>query len=324
MTELIDYSKEYKIEAIPSKNNKELAEKGIGVYPGTMQYLTASWNDILKRYERTGFDENAPDILRLPTEKKVVVQKRVKEKREEIEAIAGLPEGFLKATSDAWISDLCIHQLELGQDLKVRVNGHNNTIRPFENYKDAILLALIMNNPRFPKSKEDLSKPEFKDARFYLTTDEEKSTLIRSSLTQKKQAYVALSNLFDDGKNKQRAWEVAYKLGLVNKQKVDAEALELRLHEAIFNDKTGKTLEDFLETCALDNEALIIYNIFQAGINLGVIRVDTSGNYHRGANTYRKTKQDSIDYLLAAGNEIQLAELRSEVEARKKKHMAIG
>jgi len=324
LTEKIDYSKEYKIEAVPSKNQKELAEHGLSTYPGITQYVSAQWNDMLKKYEGTGFDENAPHILRLDSKERGEIQKFIVAKRKELEDKAGLPEGYLKATSEAWSSDLCIHHIEVGQDLKIRVNGHDNILRPAENYKDAILLTLIMNSKSFPKGKKDSSSPDYRDARFYLTTTEEQSNITKGSLQKKKKAYVYLNELFEEGKQTQKAWEVAFKLGLVNKQKVDADTLELKLHEAIFNDKSGKTLDAFNEACELSKDMLIAHNLFQQAINLGLIRVSPDGFYHRGAINYRKTKQESVDYLLTPGNELELAELKSDVETRKKKHNAIG
>src|SRR6187402_30544 len=228
ITELIDYSKVYRIEAIPSRDIKELAEKGLGTYPGVTQQICAKWNDMLKKYDKTGLDENAPDVLRLPTERRTAVQARIKEKREELEALMGTP-GCLKSTSDAWISEVCIGQIEVGQDLKIRVNGHSNELRPSENYKDAIILSLIMNSDTFPKSKEDVSKPEYRNARFYLTTSEETTTFNKGKIQKTRKANIEMGKLFDDGKNKQRAWEIAFRLGLVSKQKVDSEVLEMRM-----------------------------------------------------------------------------------------------
>lgn len=323
ITDFIDFSKVYRIEAIPSRDSEELARKGLGTFPGVTQTISATWNDKLKKFANTGFDENDPAILRLPADKRKEVQERVIAKREEIEALIGIPD-YLKPNSEAWLSDLCITEIEVGQDLKIRVNGHTNELRPAESYKDAITLAVIFNNPNFPKSKADISNPEFKNARFYLTTSEETSNFNKTAIQKTRKANIEMSKLFEESKNKQRAWEVAFKLGLVNKQKVDAEVLEMRMQDAIFNDKTGKTIEAFLEACELDNATLAIHNMFQQAINTGVIRVSPDGYYHRGHNNYRKTKQDSIAYLMSAGMEVELAELRSEVEGRKKKHNAIG
>ena len=324
-TEKIDFSKYYKIEAIPSKDVKELRERGISIYPGTTQYVTAAWNDTLKRYDGTGFDENAPHISRIPSEKRDDFKKYIVEKRKELEEKIGLPEGYLKPFSDAWMSDLCIHQIEVGQDLKVRVNGGDNVLRPSVNYKDAILLSLIMNNDKFPKNKASINDPQYKDARFYLTTDEEKATLTRESLTKKKQAYLLFSELFNDKKpNLVKANEVAYKMGLIARDESDIEALEMRMHDTIFDPKNTKLLDEFIATCKLDNKTLTVYNLLSMGIALSVVKVSPDGHYHRGGTNYRKTKHDSVEYLLAPGNEVELAELKSAVEERKKKHKAIG
>jgi len=323
ITDFIDFSKVYRIEAIPSRDSEELAKKGLGTFPGITQTVTATWDDKLKKFANTGFDENSPEILRLPADKKKEVQERVIAKREELEALIGIP-GYLKPTSEAWLSELCITEIEVGQDLKIRVNGHTNELRPAENYKDAISLAVIFNNPTFPKSKADISNPEFKNAKFYLTTSEETANYNKTKIQKTRKANIEMAKLFDEAKNKQRAWEIAFKLGLVNKQKVDAEVLEMKMHDAVFNDKTGKTLEAFLDACELDNATLAIHNMFQQGINMGVIRVSPDGYYHRGHNNYRKTKHESIAYLMSAGMETELGELRSEVEGRKKKHNAIG
>ena len=323
MTDFIDFSKVYRIEAIPSRDSEELARKGLGTFPGVTQTVSAIWDDKLKKFANTGLDENAPEILRLPADKKKEVQERVIAKREELENLMGMP-GYLKPTSEAWLSDLCITEIEVGQDLKIRVNGHSNELRPAENYKDAISLAIIFASPSFPKSKADISEPEYKNAKFYLTTSEETTNYNKGKIQKTRKANIEMAKLFEESKNKQRAWEIAFKLSLVNKQKVDSEVLEMKMQDAIFNDKTGKTLEAFLDACELDNATLAIHNMFQQAINIGVVRVSPDGYYHRGHNNYRKTKHESIAYLMSAGMETELGELRSEVEGRKKKHNAIG
>ena len=293
MTDFIDFSKVYRIEAIPSRDSEELARKGLGTFPGITQTVTATWDDKLKKFANTGLDENATNVLKLPADKRKEVQERIIAKREELETIMGMP-GYLKPTSEAWLSDLCITEIEVGQDLKIRVNGHTNELRPAENYKDAISLAIIFASPSFPKSKADISEPEYKNAKFYLTTSEETTNYNKGKIQKTRKANIEMAKLFEESKNKQRAWEIAFKLGLVNKQKVDAEVLEMKMQDAIFNDKTGKTLEAFLDACELDNATLAIHNMFQQAINIGVVRVSPDGNYHRGHNNYRKTKHESI------------------------------
>ena len=114
---------------------------------------------------------------------------------------------------------------------------------------------------------------------------------------------------------------------LVNVEKVSPEVLETKIHDAIFNDKTGKTLDAFLELCEMDNVTLNVHTLFQQGINLNIITITPDGYYAKGADTYRKAddgKEESIKFLLAAGNEMKLAELKSDVENRKKRQRVLG
>ena len=324
--DFIEFSKVYRIEAIPSRDSDELAKKGLGTFPGITQTVTATWDDKLKKFANTGLDENATNVLKLPADKRKEVQERIIAKREELELLIGIP-GYLKPTSEAWLSELCITEIEVGQDLKIRVNGHTNELRPAENYKDAISLAIIFASPSFPKSKADISEPEYKNAKFYLTTSEETTNYNKGKIQKTRKANIEMAKLFEESKNKQRAWEIAFKLSLVNKQKVDSEVLEMKMQDAIFNDKTGKTLDAFLELCEMDNVTLNVHTLFQQGINLNIITITPDGYYAKGADTYRKAddgKEESIKFLLAAGNEMKLAELKSDVENRKKRQRVLG
>lgn len=318
-----DFSKTYRVEAIPSKEHGELAKKGLGTFPGITQSVSASWNDTLRKFTHTGLDEHAPEILRLPVKEREEAQKAIIEKREYLESLIGFP-GFLKPQTDNWLNPLCMVEIEVGQDLAIRVNGHTNVLNPMESYKDAIALCILMNNPNFPKSKADISDPTYKNSRFYITTDEEVTTISKGNMQKTRKAHVEMDKLFSEGKEKGKAWEVAFYLKLVNKQKVNLDTLEESIYNAVFKDLSGKTIDLFLEACQMSTEKLLLHNMFQQGINLGIIRVSPDNYYHRGHTNYKKTKQDSVEYLQSPGMEIELAELRSEIEKRKKKHNSIG
>jgi hypothetical protein len=45
----VDLSKTYRIEAVPSKNQPELAKKGVGTYPGTFQAITVNYDRVLNK-----------------------------------------------------------------------------------------------------------------------------------------------------------------------------------------------------------------------------------------------------------------------------------
>ena len=320
----IDFSLNYRVEAIPDKNQPEMAAKGIGVYPGTTQIIYAGYNNTLQRFVGTGLDEFDPKVLSLPADKRKEVTDKIKEKREELEAKIGSP-GFLSPTSEGWVSDLTTVNISVGEDLKVRVNGHSNVLKPSENYKDAIALLLLFADDKFPKSKVDVGDPSFKGAKFYLTTDAELGKISKEGKTKKRKAYAFLEDMFDEkNPKKDKAWEVAYFLGLTNKQPdaVSIDELDTALDKAV--NGSEELRNKFLEACEMDNTKLLVFNLLKKGINSSVIKVQKEGYYHFGATNLRTTKEESVDFLLKAGNETLLAELRSEVTKKAKNRKALA
>ena len=318
----IDFSKTYRIEAIPSIAHKELGEKGLSAYPGTSTTISVGYNDTLKRYTGTGLDVNDPEILSLSAEKKKLAKEWIIEQKESLEALIGFP-GWLDPTSDNWTSDLCISVIETGNDLKVRFNDHSNVLNPSENYKDKIALIIIFNDPEFPKSKHELGDPKFRNAKFYLTTDDEVSEISKDKRRKKGKAIKVLYELFEESKNSKRAWEIAFYLKLVSKQKVSAEELEEKLDVYINSDPTGENQENFLEACEMSNDILLVYNMFRAATP-GIVNISPDGYYHRGHVNYRKSIEDSVKYLLTPDMQTELAELREEVNKKKKKYNALA
>lgn len=320
MIETIDYSKEYRIEAIPSREIKEFAEKGVGTFPGITQSVSVSWNDMLKKCENTGFDENAKEVLQIKdTVERKKLQETIVENRKHFEELLGLPNS-LTPHSDLWLGEIGRVTIQVGQDLKIRVNGNgDNVLRPATNYRDAIALAVLLNNPNFPKSKAEVSEPKYVHSKFYITTKEEVSTLNKAEVQKTKKAYIEMDKLFESGKSKTRPFEVAYALGVMGYGEENLEKIESTLYDIIFNDKTKKTLDKFLEICSWDNTTLSTKNMFQLGIEFGVIGVNRDG-YYRGKTNYRSTIEDSVNLLLSPGSEVELAGLREAVNKMKKKY----
>lgn len=320
MLDKIDYSKEYRIEAIPSRDIKEFSEKGIGTYPGINQSFSVSWNDMLKKCENTGFDENAKHILQITdVEKRKDIQDTIVKNREHFESLLGM-EGSLKPHSDLWLGEIGRVHVQVGQDLRIRVNGNgSNVLRPASNYRDAIALTILLNNPNFPKSKADISNPKYVNSKFYITTKDELSSITKGDKQKTKRGWVEIEKLFASGKNKTRPFEVAYALGVMGYGEEDLEKVESTLTDVIFDDKTKKTLDKFLEICEMDNTVLSARNMFQLGIEFGIIGVNKDG-YYRGKTNYRQTISESVDLLLSPGSEVELAGLREAVNKAKKKY----
>lgn len=314
----VDFSKTYRIEPVPSKIHGELKEKGISTYPGTTVSVTPSYDYTLSKYKNTGLDENDPVILKMDADAKKVAREWIKQTREWLEASIGNP-GFLAPTSDGWASVLSTVLIETGQDLQIRVNGHINTLNPSTNHKDAIALLLLMNDPDFPKSKKDLSDSKYRGAKFYITTDEEIDNSTKAYKNKVTKAHVEFSKLFEEGSNKKRAWEIAYFMRLVNKQKGNTEKLEMDMYNAIFQDKTQETMGKFIEAVEMDNATLILYNMLNQAVSLGVIKVGKDNIYYRGTSNYRDSIEGSVNYLKMPDMATELAGLKEAVSKQLKK-----
>lgn len=322
--EKIDFSKNYRIESIPSKEHGELAKRGIGVYPGSTFTYAAKYDYVLGRYKNTGLDEKAPEVIALEPKKREEMQKWILDQRKELENLIGI-DGYLDVSKDqGWNSELCMVTVEVGQDLKIRVNGHDNILRPMENHKDKIALFILFNNANFPKSKHELGDPQYRNAKFYLTTDGEVSEITKGKIQKTRKAHTLMNELFGQEKNAKKAWEVAFYMGLVKKQSVTAEELEISLDTAIFSDTTGETLNKFIEACELGNDGLLVYNMFMKGINTGIVRITPDGYYHRGHVNYRKSIEESISMLLSVDMQVELASLREEIMKKSKKQNALA
>jgi hypothetical protein len=322
MIETIDYSKEYSIETIPSRDIKEFSERGLGTYPGIIQTISVGFDDFLQKYTNTGFDEFSKEVLSIPdTEERKAVQARIVAKREELEHQLNLP-GCLKPTSDHWINFGRI-QIEVGQDLKIRIKREGNSgelndniLRPSTSFRDAIALTVLLNHKDFPKSKEDISKHP--NSKFYLTTKEETSVAKKSERNKTNKAHSQMDALFS-GKKSDKALQVAYALGVMGYNQDNIDTVYDTVYDAVFMDKSQKTLDKFLEICSWDNTTLMTRNLFKLATEFRIIGVNKDG-YYRGKTNYRSTVDESINFLLSPGNEIELANIREEVNKYKKRY----
>jgi hypothetical protein len=318
---IIDFTKNYRIEAIPSKEHEELKKKGIGTYPGTTSIYSVKYDYVLKKYVGTGLDVNAPEILSLPEKERKTQKDWITKTKEELENQIGIP-NYLDATKDNWTSELCTVAIEVGQDLVIRVNGHDNVLKPSLNHKDKIAVLILFNKEDFPKSKADIYKPEYRNARFYITTDEEVNTLTKASNQKRRRANVYMDELFSKDGSFEKVWNIAYYLKLVTTQKVSIDTLEETMEKAIFGD--SEMLDKFIEACTMDPVRLNIFNMVRTAYVAGIIKISPDGYYHRGNTNYRKNMEDTVDYLLQPPMEQELLALKEDVEKRKKRVNAVG
>lgn len=318
---LIDATKNYVIKGRPSSLHKELGDRGLSLYPGTSFSVTPIYDEKIKKYV-TGLDEYSREIEGITDiNKRDEERKRVIEVREDLERKMGIP-GTLSATSQDWETRAVL--LEVGQDLKIRVNGKTGELSPSTNYNDYLTCLMIFNSPDFPKSKEEASEPRFRDAPFYITTTEDVTGEYKGKLQRNKRMFSELSNLFPVDSKKtnghKKAKEISKYLGLVGLERISIEELEIKLTEALTNDKKGDFVTKFLDACEMPEQNLLVYNLFKSGIDNRVISLTPSGYYHRGVTNYRDTIKDSVAFLLIPDNAVELAQLKEDVvNAEKRK-----
>lgn len=172
-------------------------------------------------------------------------------------------------------------------------------------------------NNYLPKTKQEAADPRFLNAKFLLTTQEEQDAESEVTIRKEIQRGSELSKLFGDTPDRERAWQIAYFMGLNPSVTASITGLQKDLYMAT---KVPDFLDKFLQACRLDNEEIIIANIFKQGVNLDLIRYDGGIKlYTFGATNLRDTEEKSIEYLKTPGLATALAQLREGVNKRKNK-----
>jgi hypothetical protein len=172
-------------------------------------------------------------------------------------------------------------------------------------------------NGYLPKSKKESYSSGFRDAKFFLTTEEEVEKESEETIRREILKGKYLSELFGDKVNYERAWEIAYYMGLKPKKGASETKLQADLYMAV----TDKVLRDeFIRACQMDNEDIQIANLFKQGVSLDLVRYDGGIKcYTFGATNLRETEAQSVDYLKTPGMSTALAQLREAVNKRKAK-----
>lgn len=317
---LIDTTKNYVIKGKPSFLHEELGKKGLSLYPGTSYTVSPIFDDKLKKYV-TGLDEYSREIESIQDiTKREEERTAIKAVREDLERKIGVP-GILSPTSPDWETKNVT--IEVGQDLKIRVNGGSNTLKPSEFYQDHLVCLILFNSPDIPKSKDESFEPRFKDAPFYITSEDEINGEYKGKMQKTKRMFAELNNLFpSDGKKTiahKKAKEVSKYLGLVGLERIGIEELEVTLTEALTNDKKGDFVTKFLTACEMPEQYLLVHNMFKSGIDNRVISLSPSGYYHRGVVNYRKTIKESVEFLQIPDNAVELAQLKEDVANAEKR-----
>lgn len=325
--EMIDFSKKYSIEPrLRIGDPQGLDKEGISSHVGTSKFLFAKFNQGTGKFV-TGLDIYAPEILSIADEKERKRQQDIiLETKSKIEAFFGKP-GLLDASPkrmDNGELAPCFWD-EFGVSLVtgankesyIELDGKQVQLNPSMNPKHMLALIMLEANGYLPKSRKESASPQYKDAKFLLTTqdevDSDHKTLVRREILKGKY----LAELFGDSVNYERAWEIAYYIGLKPKLNMSEDSLQASLYMAT---KDKDTLTKFLKACTLKNEEILVANTFKKGVEMGLIYFDPTYNmYIFGATNLKKTEEESINYLKTPGMALPLAQLKEAIDSKKKK-----
>lgn len=313
---MIDLSKNYSIEPKLTKGDLQgLDKEGLSKHVGTSMFLFARWNQNANKFV-TGLDVNSREILSLPKAEREEAQKRVKELKEELESFFGSP-GKLDPTSDFWDSFGVTITTGLNKETYIELDGKVFELTPTDNPLHRLALIMLDANGYLPKNRVEAANPKFLSAKFLLTTQEEVDKESETTIRKEIQRGAELSKLFGDTPDRERAWQIAYYMGLNPAVTISITKLQSDLY---MSTKDPDLLNKFLQACRLDNEEIIIANLFKQGVNLDLIRYDGNiKSYTFGATNLRDTEDNSIEYLKTPGMATALAQLREGVNKRKNK-----
>lgn len=314
---LVDYTKRYRIEALPSKRVKELAEMGVGSFNGTTRISKPAYHRLMKKTVETGLDENDQYILNLPEDKRIELQTKIVERRKALEKKLGVPDSLLP-TSDIWQDEpLTMCEIKIEGDFSINVNNSgSNILDPKRSLRDELCLQILLNKKDFPKGLEEAKK--MPDAIFYLTDDDAVVSAKRESSMSKMKAYKLWYEMLES-KDKKRMIYIATYLDVISPLSAYTESLANSFEGWIgFEEKTGSNVDKFLQACEVDEQKIKAVGILKKAYGLGLIARATNGNLSRGRVEYRQSYDTSAEFLLSVGQEVEYSELYNEVAKRSK------
>lgn len=296
-TVFLDFTKSYTIEPkLAIGDEIGLAQNGLSRHVGTAKVFSVAFNELTQKYQ-TGLDEFAPEVTTLSEEKKKRATEAIVKTRQELEKAIGQT-GILDArNSNFW--DVWRVEIEVGQDKKIRLMGSHPNLVPNQFWAHKLALITLAAGGDIPLSKKAAGDPKYRDAQFYLTTSEEEVTLSKDRVKKSRKRNVEMEKLFPmnggDGGNFERAWSIAYLLGVQKELNIGIEKLEETLE--IFSPQP-EYIDRFLELCSMNDAELAVDVVIKKAINYDVIKFRPEDKmYYRGGHNFRNTEAEVANYF---------------------------
>lgn len=316
---IIDLTKTYKVEPkIAYGDAQGLDKNGLSRHVGTIKSFSVSYNDITGKY-KTGLDENASEVISLPTAEREKKIEWIKSTKEHLEKLIG-QEGILNPRNDDFWA-LWKVDIEVGLDKKIRLFGSHPFFQPNLYWEHALALITLDANESLPMSKKDWGNPKYKDAQFGITTTEEETTMSKEKVKKNKERSKIMSLLFDEGKGQyEKAARIAYLLG-VQKEHVGVEKLEEVLE--IFSVQP-EYMDKFIALAKMEDDELELRATIRKAIENDIIKFNSADRvFFRGGFNMRETEDSTVQFFLSnlvdpvVGRE--LVEIKAAVAKRESK-----
>ena len=254
-------------------------------------FIGAAYDRKLGRY-LTGLDENHPEILTLPQDKRAARQKEIIEEREFLEQELGV--------------DLKHTNTEFWSTIPIVLDGSRvfDTSIPL----DHVIVKAIEAGKMVPTSKEDINDPAFKSAHFYLGKEYEDVEEKTNKRDRERKVILELTRLLE---NFDYAIQVGQYLGISGiSEKMPKANLDDLLSEFLERKTSNKDL--FLDTMKEKQEYVRLFNQFRDFKVKGLVRFEDS-SWKSGKLKLGKTEKEAVRKLLSANPEMQ-AELSRLIE----------
>ncbi len=314
MNDFLDLSKTYTVEPkLANGDTTGLAANGLSRNVGTIRSFSVAFDDQTGKYV-TGLDEFHPSVTSLPEEEQKARREWIIATRDTLERLIG-QKGILDARNgDFW--SLWKVDFEVAQDKKIIVMGSHPMFQPEKFWRHKLALITLYFGGDIPFSKKEASDPRFKQAQFVITTQDELNSLSKDRVKKSRKQGAEMEKLFpsEGGKGDfDRAWSVAYLLGVQKEMNVSYEKLEETLE--IFS-KQPEYIDRFLAFCKMDNAELTIEVTIKKACAYGVI--DYRGEdklYYRGGHNFRTTEDETVKYFKVNMADSSIAREYAEIKA---------
>jgi len=264
---------------------------------------------------RTGLDENAAYIAKLPTEEQRVAERaRVKELRETLEAEAGGVD--LGPRSDYYVKRNDDRLQFRARPVKL-VEGDN--MFPLDNIEAAITFAWLRVHPMVASSYQAYERGEYPSStQFYVNDENIEEDIVFKKKSTKNKAINILETMSLEKRKK-----VARLLGLPvsddSKESFVYNLLDSWLNTNEVKDgdfKGGYPVDVFLQIASYDEKLLHIKDLIDLGIKHSVLR-QKSGRLYDGANEVARDKEEYVNFLILDKNQEDLIALETKIRAKK-------